>query len=71
MSRANEPAFPYPVMNTSKSPQGLTVREHFAGLVLQGWMANKDRPAYLPKDDVEYCVRIADALIAELEKESK
>lgn len=46
-------------------------REHFAGLAMQGWLANKERPQHFhQKDDMAYCVAIADALIAELSKES-
>lgn len=48
---------------------GLTKREYFAALAMQGWLANKDRPQHFqPKDDMEYCVKIADCLLAALAK---
>jgi hypothetical protein len=66
MSRANDRVHPVPKGSEIK---GLTIREHFAGLAMQGWLANKDRPThFLPEDDMAYCVKIADALIAELAK---
>ena len=45
-------------------------RRLFAAMAMQGWLANKDRPQHFhPKDDMAYCVAIADALLAELSKE--
>jgi hypothetical protein len=44
-------------------------REMIAAMAMQGFMANKDRPQYFnPKDDAEYVLAIADALIAALAK---
>ena len=65
MSRADYGIHP----QATGSTKGITLREYYAGLALQGYMANKDRPTYFhPKDDAEWCVKVADALIAELEK---
>lgn len=62
--KAEEPtAFP------GLTERGLTKRELFAALAMQGWIANKDRPQhFLPEDDMEYCVKIADCLLAALAK---
>lgn len=50
-------------------PFGLTKRELFAAMAMQGWLANKERPTqFLPKDDMEYCVAIADNLLIALAK---
>lgn len=46
---------------------GLTKREYFAGLAMQGLCANGTDPEDLAKISVEY----ADALLKELEDESK
>lgn len=53
--------------NTSYNPQcqGLTKREHFAGLAMQG-LLSFDHVAF--KDIVSQSVELADALLAELEK---
>jgi hypothetical protein len=47
---------------------GLTKREYFAAMAMQGWLANE----YIgTKYDIiaQHCVRMADALIEELNKE--
>ena len=47
---------------------GLTIRQHFAAMAMQGYMANQ----YTPHQDTlyiaEYAVKCADALINELNK---
>jgi len=49
--------------------RGLTKREWFAGMALQGLMANKDKPQFfVPKDDANYCLAIADALLTALDQ---
>lgn len=51
---------------------GLTKREYFAALAMQGWLANKDRPQHFrPKDDMEYRVKIADCLVSDSGKAAK
>lgn len=70
MSRANEPAFPVDVHNrTLTTVYGLTKREYFAGLAMQGLLGNSmlrmdTKPAVLAEESA----RFADALLAELEK---
>jgi hypothetical protein len=48
---------------------GLTKREYFAGLAMQGWMSSNGNPLdhYIPKMAAE-CVAYADALLEELAK---
>ena len=52
---------------------GLTKREHFAGLALQGWLArcaNAPHTAELNPDSIaEVAVSFADALLKQLERE--
>lgn len=48
---------------------GITLREHFAGLAMQGLMHHKDTQT--TDCIVVMAVRIADALIQELNKEPK
>ncbi len=47
------------------STDGLTKREHFAALALQGLLANPDTPV-IPVDVANNAIRYADALIAAL-----
>jgi hypothetical protein len=48
---------------------GLTKRELLAAMAMQGLLANKAHPGHwLPEEDGSYCVRVADALLAELAK---
>ena len=68
----NEPAFPNGEMENNISPQhyGLTKRELFAGLAMQGFCANNH--AWEEKDHngvAEISRAYADALLAELAKE--
>lgn len=59
---------------------GLTIRQHYAGLAMQGLCANSDLSKYafdqgfksdtIRKDYARSAVHCADALIAELEKEA-
>lgn len=66
MSRANEPAYPCALDEFNKGLSGLTIREHFAAMAMQGEMA---RPSgcEVPRNIAEFSVRCADALIAELD----
>lgn len=67
-----ESAFPYDHYNI-KPQQGLTKREYFAGLAMQGLLANPNTTATNPtvrKEMAWRAVRCAYALIAEL-KETK
>lgn len=51
--------------------EGLTKREHFAGLAMQGYCAYQHAPHCDAVNVAEYAVQLADALIAELNKEPK
>jgi len=47
---------------------GLTKRELFAAMALQGFMANKEHAKWFdPDEDATYAVRIADCLLKALE----
>lgn len=50
--------------------QGMTLREHYAGLAMQGILSNTNHQWPL-EDVVKYSVEYADALIDQLNKESK
>lgn len=47
---------------------GLTIRQHFAAMAMQGYMASRYTPHQDCEHIAEYCVRCADALIVELNK---
>ncbi len=47
---------------------GLTKREHFAGLAMQGYLAADKELENGPKPIAEWAVQNADALLEELEK---
>ncbi len=79
MKNANMPVSP--MLNEHGCPQhhssvllqegqvtGLTKRELFAAMAMQGFLSNKGHATHFnPEDDAKYCIRIADALLAELE----
>lgn len=81
MKNGNEPATPVRISERhenrqtgqvtvveTESFQGLTKREHFAGLAMQG-IINKFAFVKGQEDDIaEISVMVADALLAELEK---
>lgn len=48
---------------------GLTVRQHFAAMAMQGAMAADTEATWPTERLVQYAVKVADALIAELNKE--
>lgn len=73
MNNAEQPAFPDPLrggepsivnQNPDKEPLGLTKREYFAGLALQGIITNGSRY----NDFAKTAVELADKLLAELDK---
>jgi hypothetical protein len=77
MSKANEPAFPVTVTElwsagtAGNTPDGLTKREYFAVMAMQGMLASLngfDRSESFCAYVAEGAVAQADALIAELEK---
>lgn len=87
MSNANDFAHPVPYQNYdgtfdhSLNP-GLTKREHFAGLALQGLLSNVDTLRELRRESGDdwpkyeevvggFCTLMADALLAALNKPTK
>ena len=58
----------YPVATIDGYTQtGITLRQHYAGLAMQGLIANKAHPTHFnPSDDASYVLAITDALIAAL-----
>ena len=74
MSNADEPAYPTPDTYDPTNGQvfygnsGLTKREYFAAMVIQGLCSDPDmRDA---ETEAELAVKVADALLKELEKKS-
>ena len=66
MSRASEPAYPGEMWpEQSRPPVGLTIREHFAAICLQGLLANSDTVGTTENYALS-AVEQADALIAAL-----
>lgn len=48
---------------------GMTLRDWFAGMAVQGLIANKANPLHFqPKDDAAYCYSLADAMLKERAK---
>lgn len=70
MNELNMPAFPYSWDESVRnSAQGLTKREYFAGLAMQGLRACAHPQAPTTSDEIaDLAVADADALIAELER---
>lgn len=73
MKNENQPIYPDPMRGAEQSfsnqsphelPMGLTKREYFAGLAMQGTMTS----SYSVNMIAEIAVKMADALLAELEK---
>ena len=82
MSKAHEPAFPRPHSEDKFNEEqhfaqrGLTKREYFAGLALQGILASEDavnagKGGSLAHLRALCAIDHADALVAELEKKNK
>jgi hypothetical protein len=59
----------YPILDRVNCP-GLTKREYFAAMAMQGLVANPDRDASVEQDST-LSVKQADALIAALNKETE
>mgnify|MGYP006095675513 CR=1 FL=1 len=78
MKNANKPATPISVSSSTHGNicssdfeygDGLTKREHFAGLAMQGLMS--DEAGYLRWSDLaKDCVAVADALLIALEQDN-
>lgn len=68
-SKTGGPAFPVPDSEYQIQDTGMTLLDYFAGVVLQGFIANKDRPTtFNPEDDAQYCYAVATAMIEEKHK---
>ncbi len=65
MGKGNEPAFP---VDRADGESGLTKREYFAVLIVQGTMSIPDSLEHR-KMSLSMAVELADALIEELAKE--
>ena len=64
MKDRSKPAFPVPEFANLK---GMTIREYYAGLAMQGILAGDTEGFFAPNDIAKNAVLYADALIAELE----
>ena len=76
----DKPAFPITndialgiVVDREVSPEGMTLREYYAGLAMQGLLSDPDLGQGMKKGDflkwlATYSVESADALIGELEE---
>lgn len=72
MSRATEVAFPqHPGQEEVPVFGGLTIREHFAGLAMQGLLAHSLAGERPDAELANWAVKAADALLAELAKVQK
>ena len=81
MSRGKDPVHPHQVVTryaggypepSTEEVRGITLREYYAGLAMQGWLANKARPqSFHPTYDMAYCVAVADSLIAALAQDGE
>lgn len=80
MSKANEPAFPLAenfaapdAMPMWSISYGLTKREYFAALAMQGLCTqySEYRDPQCSTEIVKFSVKVADALLAELSKEKE
>lgn len=68
MTNGNEPINSIPDLNNHPSDwYGLTKREYFAGLIIQGLLANPNNDGN-PKYTAIHAVEVADELIKELNK---
>ena len=64
--RKNEPAFPAEGANVFYL--GMSIREHFASICLQGLLANPDFTGYDEKRKVEFALKYSDILLEALDK---
>lgn len=74
MSLADKPAYPVPMVPlfeggfTEVARPGLTIRQYFAGLAMQGMLSDGSYVDTPSTEIARGAVQMADALIAELEK---
>lgn len=68
MSRANDPAYPVPGFPDLEKFNGMSLREHFAGLAMQAVLSRDDVDMEAPAAGAVVARHWADALILELSK---
>ncbi len=70
MNNSDMPAMPFEGGDNNGMPAylGLTKREYFAGLAMQGLITLKGSDCMDKDITAKQCVKMADALLAELEK---
>ena len=68
MNESNMPAFPSHGTMGEVVETGLTKREYFAGLAMQGMNANAEFTQNTAAERASFAVTDADALLAELER---
>ena len=75
MENGKKPAFSVALHDNGnalhKEAMGLTKHEYFAGLAMQGMMANQALTSKLCFEVAKWSVEMADAILAELEKTKK
>jgi hypothetical protein len=64
--RKNEPAFP--VEGNDVIYFGMSIREHFASICLQGLLANPDFTGYDKERKVKFALEYSDMLLEALDK---
>ncbi len=67
MTDKSPPAFPIPI-GGGKHYQGMSLRDYYAGQVLAGLSAHKDSDELTIMNAVRLCYKMADAMIAERNK---
>lgn len=67
---ANMPSHTNP-KNTVEDYGGLTKREYFAAMALQGMLANKDAADFSKEACAEICIGYTDELLTQLENDPK
>lgn len=67
----NSPAYPVRFMPPEGGPNGLTFRQLFAAMAMQGMLADPNASQITPELMAGAAVEFADALIAALNKEGK
>lgn len=70
MSNADQPAFPFvePHPNGCQTYGGLTKREQFAAMAMQGFLSRRPSELVTPENTARWSLAFADALLAELAK---
>ena len=52
------------ISKTGGFARDMTLRDHYAGLAMQGFMANKSNPMHFqPEDDSSWAYQLADAML--------